>query len=132
MGKLKEKIKDSEYYKSLKEDFTDKPTEQKEESGHYDKLMKDVEEYEDERMMRIKLPKHVVKNAKKKDREEFSMKDLGLEFKQFNRILKNDLKEEIEDQKKYNKFQQISNSNAGMVGKKRHSGVDRIDRNGGK
>ena len=33
--KLKEKIKDSEYYKSLKEDFTDKPTEQVEESGHY-------------------------------------------------------------------------------------------------
>jgi len=90
--------------------------------------MKEVEEYEDERMMRVKLPKHVVKNARKKDREEFSMKDLGLEFKQFDRILKNDLKEEIEDQKKYNKFQQISNSNSALGKKRNHNSVDNIDR----
>jgi hypothetical protein len=92
--------------------------------------MKEVEEYEDERMMRIKLPKNVIKNARKKDREEFSMKDLGLEFKQFDRILKNDLKEEIEDQKKYNKFQQFSNSNNNTVlGKKRNNdGINSIDR----
>jgi hypothetical protein len=98
--------------------------------------MKEVEEYEDERMMRIKLPKNVIKNARKKDREEFSMKDLGLEFKQFDRILKNDLKGEIEDQKKYNKFQQFSNSNSNRnsdynnaLGKKRNNnGIDNIDR----
>lgn len=94
--------------------------------------MKEVEEYEDERMMRVKLPKNVVKAAKKKDREEFSMKDLGLEFKQFDRILKNDLKEEIEDQKKYNKFQQFSSAAANskeILGKKRQGGIDKIDRN---
>lgn len=80
--------------------------------------MKDVEEYEDDNMIRIKVPKREVKNARKKDRQESSLKDLGQEFKQFDRILKNDLKDELDEHQKHNKFKQLNNENAFL--KKKH------------
>lgn len=80
--------------------------------------MKDVEDYEDDHMTRIKIPKREIKLARKRDREEFSLKDLGAEFKQFDKILKNDLKEELEDHEKHKRFKQINNSDKGM--KKHH------------
>ena len=75
-----------------------------------------MEDYEDETMQRIKIPKREMKMARKRDREEFSLKDLGQEFKQFDRILKNDVKDELDDHQKHNKFKQLSNEN----GKKHH------------
>lgn len=80
--------------------------------------MKEVEDYEDETMQRIKIPKREVKMARKRDREEFSLKDLGQEFKQFDRILKNDVKDELDDHQKHNKFKQL-NTESGF-GKKKH------------
>ena len=69
-------------------------------------------------MTRIKIPKREIKLARKRDREDFSMKDLGSEFKQFDKILKNDLKGELEEHEKHNKFKQINNS--GFENKKHH------------
>jgi len=81
--------------------------------------MKEVEDYEEETMQRMKIPKREIKMARKRDREEFSLKDLGQEFKQFDKILKNDLKNEIDDHQKYSKFKQLSNE-SGFEKKKHH------------
>jgi len=70
--------------------------------------MKEVEDYEDETMQRIKVPKKDIKLARKRDREEFSLKDLGQEFKQFDRMMKNELNDELEEHKKMNKLKHFN------------------------
>jgi hypothetical protein len=94
--------------------------------------MKEVEDYEDETMQRVKISKRDIKLARKRDREEFSLKDLGQEFKQFDRILKNDLKDELDEHTKHNKFKQINNESG--FGKKKHhfSNKKNLNNKGGK
>ena len=101
----KEKIRNSEMMRNLREEMSDKPTNYDNNSNsYYNKYMKEVEEYEKEHFVNITVPKKVIKQLKKKDRNIDDLYKIDTNLK----ILSNTL-----DEKKYsNKSKEKNNSNS--------------------
>ena len=79
--------------RNLREEMSDKPTNYDDNSNsYYNKYMKEVEEYEKEHFVNITVPKKVIKQLKKKDRNIDDLYKIDTNLK----ILSNTL-----DEKKY-------------------------------
>ena len=64
----KEKIRNSEMMRNLREEMSDKPINYDNNSNSYlNKYMKDIEKYENDHFVNITVPKKVIKQLKKKD-----------------------------------------------------------------
>ena len=99
--KMKEKIRGSEYYNELKDSFMETPKEIHSKNTEYEKFMTQVEDYENENFTRVKINKREMKMIKKKDKKDNDFDDIGKEFKNFDRILKNETEEEFHDENKF-------------------------------
>lgn len=99
--KMKEKMKNSEIYQELKEQFNDAPMEVTTDNTEYDKLMRAVEEYEEENFRTLKISKRDIKTVKKQDRLNDDFANIGKEFKHLDNILLHDEREELNAEKKF-------------------------------
>ena len=63
---MKDKIRNSEYYKELKESFMETPKEVKSHNTEYEKFMNQVEDYENENFTRVKISKRELNTIKKR------------------------------------------------------------------
>ena len=86
----KEKIRNSEMMRNLREEMSDNPISYDNGSNsYYNKYMKEVEEYEKEHFVNITVPKKVIKQLKKKDNNIDDLSKIDTELK----ILSNTLNE---------------------------------------
>jgi hypothetical protein len=109
LEKANEKIRNSEYLKKLKEDFSNNPNEINSYNTHYEKALKEVEDYENEHFQLVKIPKREQKRLRKLDRETDDIANISKEYKQINKILFNDEHEEYEQQNKFLKGKKAMN-----------------------
>lgn len=111
--KMKEKIRNSEYYKELKDSFMETPKEIQSHNSEYQKFMNQVEDYENDNFTRVKISKRELKMIKKKDKKDNDFDDIGKEFKNFDRILRNETEEEFNEEKKFLNSKRMSSSYRG-------------------
>ena len=89
----KEKIRNSEMMKNLRNEMSDNPISYDDNNSHLNKYMKQIEEYEKEHFVNIIVPKKIIKQLKKKDNNIDDLHKIDTELK----ILSNTLND-----KKYN------------------------------
>jgi hypothetical protein len=86
----KEKIRNSEMMRSLREEMSDNPINYDNGSNsYYNKYMKEIEDYEKEHFVNITVPKKVIKQLKKKDNNIDDLSKIDTDLK----ILSNTLNE---------------------------------------
>ena len=78
--KAREKVRNSEMYIEIREQFNDTSREINNYDSQYSKFMKEVEDYEDDHFTRVKVPKREMKKIKKLDRKDNDFSDIGKEF----------------------------------------------------
>ena len=99
--KVKDKVRNSEMYKEIREQFNDAPKEVNPFDSEYSKFMKEVEDYEENNFTRVKVPKRELKKLRKMDRKNNDLTDFGREFKNLENILHQEEKEEHQNQVKF-------------------------------
>ena len=99
--KIKDKVRNSEMFKEIREQFNDTPNEINNQNTEYDKFMKEVEDYEDDHFTRVKVPKRELKKIKKLDRKDNDFSDIGREFKNLENLLNHDAKDDYEQEVKF-------------------------------
>ena len=108
----KEKIRNSEMMRSLREEMSDKPTNYDNNSNSYlNKYMKQVEKYEKDHFVNITVPKKLIKQLKRKDNNVEDLYKIDSDLKILSNTLnedgysknKNKNKNKIEDSDKKNK-----------------------------
>jgi len=115
--KTKEKIRKSEFFNELREEYNENPMEVKMFDTEMDKLQKEVDDYETEHMVRIKIPKRELQKIRKKDREISDFSTIEKDFKNFDRILRQDNEDELLEEMKFNSSKKLMGSN--VLNKKR-------------
>ena len=99
--KTKEKIKNSETYKELHQQFSDAPLEINPYTSQLDKTMKEVEKYEEDNFIRVQMPKRQIKMLKKIDRKNDDLTNFGNDFKGFESVLNYEKKQEVDNETKF-------------------------------
>lgn len=102
--KDKEKIRNSETLKALREEMTDAPKVVNSYDTHYEKYKKEIEKYEDEHFVNLRISKRDKKRLLRKDKYEDDLTNMDKEFSQIKNILNTDKEEEEERREERNKF----------------------------
>jgi hypothetical protein len=118
--KLKDKVRNSEYYNDLKRQFSENPDEINPYGSKRDQYLKEMEDYEVDNFRRVKVSKKDLKFLGKKDREFDDFTRIEKDFKNFNRVLKEDEKKEFMDQMKFDSSKKALSG--GFLNKKRSNG----------
>ena len=114
LEKDKEKIKNSDMIKSLKEQISDNPRYfDNNSNSYYNKYMKDVEKYEKEHFVNITVPKKIIKQLKRKDNNMDSLAKIDTDLK----ILSNSFRDNKES--KGSKGNSSSKNYKNFINKKR-------------
>ena len=130
----KEKLRDNEFIKELKEEISDKPKLIENYNSKKEKYMKEIEDYENEHFTNLRVPKSVLKRLNKADKKNEDLNFFEKELRQTSNILLNDnyeSKKKIEEKNKfiqrkralndfYSKGNQKKNRNLKKNKKKRH------------
>ena len=130
----KEKLRDNEFIKELKEEMSDKPKLIESYNSKKEKYMKEIEDYENEHFTNLRVPKSVLKRLNKADKKNEDLNFFEKELRQTSNILLNDnyeSKKKIEEKNKfiqrkralndfYSKGNQKKNRNLKKNKKKRH------------
>ena len=130
----KEKLRDNEFIKELKEEISDKPKLSENYNSKKEKYMKEIEDYENEHFTNLRVPKSVLKRLNKADKKNEDLNFFEKELRQTSNILLNDnyeSKKKIEEKNKfiqrkralndfYSKGNQKKNRNMKKNKKKRH------------
>ena len=112
----KEKIRNSEMMKNLREEMSDNPINyDNNRNSYYNKYMKEVEEYEKEHFINITVPKKVIKQLKKKDNNIDDLSKIDTDLK----ILSNTLNEKNNYGKSKEKYNSNSKRSKSFLNKKR-------------
>ncbi len=115
----KEKIRNSEMMRSLREEMSDKPTNYDNNSNSYlNKYMKQVEKYEKDHFVNITVPKKLIKQLKRKDNNVEDLYKIDSDLK----ILSNTLNEDgysKNKNKNKNKIGDSDKKNKKFLNKKR-------------
>ena len=115
----KEKIRNSEMMRSLREEMSDKPTNYDNNSNSYlNKYMKQVEKYEKAHFVNITVPKKLIKQLKRKDNNVEDLYKIDSDLK----ILSNTLNEDgysKNKNKNKNKIGDSDKKNKKFLNKKR-------------
>ena len=117
----KEKIRNSEMLKDLRNEISDKPINyDNNNNSHYNKYMKEVEEYEKDHFVNVQVPKKVIKQLKKKDNNTDDLTKLDKELKILSNTIINQKYDEKSFKGKDNKrFNNSFKKEKKFVGKKR-------------
>ena len=131
----KEKLRDNEFIKELKEEMSDKPKLIESYNSKKEKYMKEIEDYENEHFTNLRVPKAVLKRLNKADRKLEDLNFFEKELRQTSNVLLNDdyeSKKKLEEKNKFiqrkralNEFNSEKstkkrNKNFGKNKKKRH------------
>ena len=116
LEKMKERIRNSEYFEDLKNKLGDNPLEVK---SHFteivfiwiikDKFNQQLDDFEDENFVRLKVPKKELKKLKKKDKKENDLLSHTRDLKNITSILDEDINEEIHEQMKVKNSRKLMN-----------------------
>lgn len=133
IDKKKDKIQNSEFYKEMKNELSEKPAEEGVDDTHLGRYMKEVDDYERDHYTPVLISKKKIKQLKKKDRKE---QDIGnfaneLNLESIFREEQNEKKESYAKDEAFGKFkkqqQDIKRKAAkqseqeGFTNKKRHN-----------
>ena len=110
----KEKIRDSETLKNLKNETSDKPIEMNPYDSHYSKFLKDVDDYERNNLTNLAISKRIKKVYKKKDGNIEDLGKIESNLKQISNVL-NDGKDTFSKGKNWD-----NNKRSKFLGKKRN------------
>ena len=131
----KEKLRDNEFIKELKEEMSDKPKLIESYNSKKEKYMKEIEDYENEHFTNLRVPKAVLKRLNKADRKLEDLNFFEKELRQTSNVLLNDdyeSKKKLEEKNKFiqrkrvlnefnsEKSRKKGNQNFGKKKKKRH------------
>ena len=112
----KEKIRNSEMMRNLREEMSDNPINyDNNRNSYYNKYMKEIEEYEKEHFVNITVPKKVIKQLKKKDNNIDDLSKIDTDLK----ILSNTLNEKNNYGKSKEKYNLNSKKSKSFLNKKR-------------
>lgn len=125
--KAKEKLKDSEMYKEMMDEYYDRPDEIKgEDDTHLARYMKEVDKYEEEMMNKVWVSKKKIKELKRKDRKNENLNNIHNEMKNLNELINGINDNEVKQNNKdiaYNNFKKTilneKKSTEKMLNKKR-------------
>lgn len=105
--KTREDMKSTEYYQELKEEFTNEPTEVRGyENTHYERFMREKEEYEDTYMTKVTVSKKQKKMLRRKDKKNEAIDNFGSDFRQLERMFS---KQGEDKQDRYEKRSKLLN-----------------------
>lgn len=99
----KERIRNSETIKELREEMSDAPKMINTYDTNYDKYKKEIEEYEDEHFVNLRISKRDAKRLLRKDNKQNELYNIDKEFSRINNVL-NDNEEEENRREERNKF----------------------------
>ena len=131
----KEKLRDNEFIKELKEEMSNKPKLIESYNSKKEKYMKEIEDYENEHFTNLRVPKAVLKRLNKADRKLEDLNFFEKELRQTSNVLLNDdyeSKKKLEEKNKFiqrkrvlnefnsEKSRKKGNQNFGKKKKKRH------------
>ena len=118
----KQRIRNSETIKELREEMSDAPKMINTYDSHVDKYKKEIEEYEDDHFVNLRLSNRERKKLERKDRAENELYNIDKEFSRVNNIL-NDNEDEDARREEKNKFiqrkREMKKIEKGMFNKKR-------------
>ena len=104
LNRDKEKIRNSEMMRNLREEMSENPVNIDNNSNSYlNRYMKEVEEYENEHLVRVTVPKKMIKQLKKKDNNVDDLYKIDTNLKLISNVLddKNNSKNTNIKSKKY-------------------------------
>ena len=121
LNRDKEKIRNSEMIRDLRNEISDKPINyDNNNNSHYNKYMKEIEEYEKEHFVNVQVPKKIIKQLKKKDNNADDLTKLDKELKMLSNTIINQNYEGGNNKNKDNKrFNNNSKKDKKFIGKKR-------------
>ena len=118
----KEKLRDNEFIKELKEEMSDKPKLIESYNSKKEKYMKEIEDYENEHFTNLRVPKKVLKRLNKADRKIEDLNFFEKELRQTSNVLLNDdyeSKKQLEEKNKFIQRKRVLNEiNSGKGRKK--------------
>ena len=102
----KERLKNSELFKEMKAELSDKPKVVGDENTFSEKFLKEIHDYENEHMVNINITKKMKKMMRKRDGKYSNLNNFDKELKQISNVFANDNKEEEMLREEKNKFLQ--------------------------